>query len=414
MRFIKLLYIASRIEFQHTRRACLIIIMIGACMLLFSYGIMIRFSGDYNKNEADEIFGGRTGNTAVMISHVGEYENMVKTTEKIRTSEFVRGVASANMIQTFENAPYADAFDSETLKTAIERSRVGTVHLSGDFLDVFDIELYKGERPENLSNNDVYTSYLYLGYDYKDQSLGEIYTKKLKNGRILRYVVAGVFEKNTSVIPAYVFTDMSYTTLSVSENLDSCIVSYSSGMDSFPVYVSFEDGLSVQEIRGKCDEIAKEYGVLLSFTGINEKYEMADQKSMLIMKIINRSMLTMIVVAMLAMLGVAVIDTWQKKRQYGLLFSIGMSVKDLNVIELIRKGEEIACAFLLSWWAVIIVSKRMFFVLKNDANIVFNAVNRYVLLRLMVFASVALAISFCVSVVILHSFTPAELLEREE
>ena len=132
--------------------------------------------------------------------------------------------------------------------------------VSSATVDFFDFQLYKGSF-ENIDSNTT----IYLGYNYKDIPIGTVLKTHDYSGNELEFKVAGILEKNCSIIDSQSCANSYTMQVNFKINLDNMMLSVERYDDKSPInrsgpfIVSFNDGVGYDEGIKKIYDIADSF-----------------------------------------------------------------------------------------------------------------------------------------------------------
>ncbi len=412
------IYFSLCLALQRKRRTLCMILITAACMVIFSYAIMLYYASNYNYITSDEIYVKGLKNTGTILieetSDDFDYQLMDDIIRDIREIEGVYALGESNGGVGF-NGTFFEAYadNPAVINGTNENGSVVGFSVTADTAKICHLNLLSGTSPDQLVE-DENTHYIYLGYDFRDIPEGTLYERELPNGKTFKLVVAGVLKKGQRWIDAIEYAFFNCNTLSNYEVMDGYIMVCSSSISSFPAFFNIEDGYEFKDVKDSILKLEKKYGVTFAIGSIEEKYVMAEEQRAAINNTLNRCMITMIAAALSFLVCLQVIEFYQNKRQYGLYYSIGMTEKDVNHIVVWKKAVESVLASAIAYVLTFYVCRVMFAVYSDVNKIISEVMVRYVLGWLIGIGVFYLVLSSAFIIIAMRKYTLMELLERGE
>lgn len=402
---------------QNLKRSVGFILIAAACLLVFSYSIILHYAGNYNYTTSDEIFVKGVNNTGLIYTNnngdTSYYDYIEDIFSEIRQIDGVCALAESSNIMDFSLQSFGDYADNEALLAAASNGKIHGVSIGTEAAEICNMNLLSGTLPDELTYDGL-TTYLYLGYDFRDIPLGTVYEQELPDGTYYRVIVAGILEKGQRWLDAVYYVSFDCNSISDYITLDSSLLIASGDGSGFPLFFNFEDGYDFDDISKHIKEVGEKYGVTLSVGSIGEKYVMADEQRSVMSRAVRECILLMVVTSISFLLCLEVLEFYQNKRQYGLYLVTGMTASDINHIISWKKLIEMVLALVLSLLLTYRICLYMFDINEDVNTVIMDVLGRYVIWQLLIISVVLFLFSTVFSMEAVKRYTPIELLEKEE
>ena len=403
--------IAFTMEFQKFGRTLSTIALTLVCVTLFIYGFLVSFATDYHYITSNETLSYGTENTGLLAVNTFNPWGDDEFWEKIKALDCMECVC-------FFNAYSGDATNIiGSYKWAESFSELGEItYIDTEIgaMDLFDLELESGDMPVDDGDENVDTIYVYLGYDFRDMSLGILSETEDDEGNVERYVLAGILQKGQKVIPYTSYLDFTYNGLNGSVSTDNAVFVCRESTSSAPKFYAFSDEYTYEEVREQCEEIAHDMDLNINISLLENEYTMAAQEKASITRAINECLIVMVLSAVCIIICIQFTEFHRTKRQYGLFYAVGMSGEDVRHIIIIRKAFETVVSALLCYGLTYIIASFSFAISGNISSVLVEILNRYCLWRLVIIELIIFAVSAGFTVRAVDKYSPVDLLEREE
>lgn len=192
----------------------------------------------------------------------------------------------------------------------------------------FKLDIAEGKRPEELDfakeKQEKEIVYLYLGNAYKDIPIGTEFQDKYS-----RFIVAGILDGKQEMLD-YNLVNGFYEAVSYAKNFDYGII----GITDEPpntsrLWLSAAEGFSIEQALSAAEKVAEKYGIGLKYTTLQDSYELNMSDSMLLGKYLLRLAWILIPSIALMLICVQATSVLGGLRQYGVLYSLGFSKKNI-------------------------------------------------------------------------------------
>ncbi|MBP3326420.1 MAG: ABC transporter permease [Coprococcus sp.] len=227
-------------------------------------------------------------------------------------------------------------------------ARLEVIYLSANAYQMFHINLYKGNSPENLDYSSDAVP-IYLGYKYKNAvEPGTI----ISNGKDT-YVVAGILEKKSTMpveCTALISMDeeasfssyvLDYSILLMPDDLEG------TGVDCF---FSLADGYTFDDVRNSLEQIMSDTNSIVYVESVAEHMEAISNK----MDINSMyDIFVFVIVIICLVLSCFQINTiLSQRKDYGVLFACGLSHRDIVKMAFIDNIKKVVIAILIMFCVV--------------------------------------------------------------
>lgn len=219
-------------------------------------------------------------------------------------------------------------------------------------LELFDLEFIKGglmqenDRKEN-------TFYVYLGSDYEDIEIGTSYYDEDWQGNV---VVAGILKKGQYI--------MHEAVLSSPENISEAVYStdcmvFMETKANYEPYIMFKvkDGYDVNKVSKEIKKHFDSKGYQNSVIPLAESLTKNEERFENMFGIIKELMFVLAVTIIVLQTCISISEFITRKRYYGILFSNGMTNKDLMRIVITQNIILFVICIVMAWTLGVVIFK---------------------------------------------------------
>lgn len=415
MRILYCLKILYKIILKNRIRFLFSFFVIVSTIAILSFSILFAYANQYNRISTNEILKKNIDSTGILyvsidkldqqkISLISEYLNDLRDLDEIDYIADMSGMTGTIAEQEFFK------YGEDAYKTASSKCMT----LTQEAFDIINYNLYNGIDPHELSIEDSYTQYVYLGYNYRDIPLGTIYEKQTPAGIVFRVIIAGVLEKNQRILNCIDYAFFDSTTMSNYINTDDIMLIVSKDVSGFPLFFDVNNEYTYSDAKEKIICISEKYGYPITISSIGEKYLDADVSRGALQKVLKYALFIIAVSSICTLLVFAVYEVKDNLRAFGLLFANGISDSDMIIVIIMKKMIETIICFILSYLLLLLVTDKMFAVYSDVETIVKDVLKRYVLPRISIICTLWLILSSLLLVVSFKIRCVSQLLLRKE
>lgn len=273
------------------------------------------------------------------------------------------------------------------------------------------MELKKGKRIEELDYTDIDSRYLYLGSGYSDIEVGTEYTDNYGS----KYIVAGIMKDEQRWINSWLDCGFNNDVLDYSEDCTYAVFDLSIGKDdvySGSCWIVAEDGYSIEEAIDAAWKVGEEYGITFSYDTMMDMYEEEAKDTDALMSYLLNVMVIVIVSTILMMITLNIVIMMEDSKNYGAMYAVGFSSREINIMLLWRHIITSLCALIIAFGVCTYIAG-IWFSNEDMSYMIKTILSHYVLPSGVVFVTVIVVISYLVTYVILKKMSPVKLLKRK-
>ena len=273
------------------------------------------------------------------------------------------------------------------------------------------MELKAGKKIEELDYIDTDLRYLYLGSGYSEIKVGTEYTDTYGK----RYVVAGIMKEGQRWINSNLNCGYNNEVLDYSEDCSYAVFEVSAKEDNIysnMCWIMAEEGYSIEEAIATAWKIGEDYGIAFSYETMTDMYGEAVSNREALMSYLMNVMVIVIVSTILMMITLNIVMMLEDSKNYGAMYAIGFSSREVNRMLLWKHIITAMCALVIALGGCIYIGK-LWFANDDMSYMIETILTHYVLPTGLIFATVIVVISYLVTYVILKKMSPVKLLKSK-
>ncbi len=227
------------------------------------------------------------------------------------------------------------------------------IEMSPDVLQLYGIKLKKGKiiSNEEAAEKDEYWSGYYLGSNYSDTAVGNVYTSE--DGKWTAEVL-GIIDDGEMVFSQYFSEDNDIFYNNYYRKLDDyyiCVNSYVNGIE-FRRIISLNDGYDVKDLRDAIIPLSKKYKVPFSVISLEERVnnQIADNEA--VFNSIRNMAVMLLIVAVSIIISFQTISLVDNYTDYGIMLSCGCDISDIKSVMII----EFLLKYLIAYFFAVILT----------------------------------------------------------
>lgn len=203
MRIINWIKYALDNIIKYPRKFVILIFSMLISSVLLGIALFMVFNTNKDERMADDILMAGLGNTVRFNFDSADgdcsYENYIACIDEINSSEIIDSIGMILWEWKLLDECFDELIERQADYGIDTENGLDIVVVNKDIFNFCNINLYKGELPEKLGDNEEYT-YIYLGYYYADIPVGTVY----EGTDGIRFKVAGILESDSGIMnPTY-------------------------------------------------------------------------------------------------------------------------------------------------------------------------------------------------------------------
>lgn len=311
-------------------------------LLLVSSFMLIRlvsFYGDgvsYNKDCIEEIIEGDSSETGELFletsftSPLTEYRDIM---DEIRDLPEVISIGEQT-ISGFEASGFEPLIDIQqqhrNYGIAYGEDQINSLEalfISDTLLNLCDLK-----TTEKIEGNGQSECEFYLGSNFSDIPVGTVFTKKLGK-ETFTYQVVGILEKNSYWINPDIYTETEAGSLDSKICLDNLVVAVNKKtVDSSGWTVLLDEGASWENFTAEIMKLETKYDVHFSITKLESTLYDKSLSSEETTKYTKQFLPVLVFTVIVIILCIQITNMLKRKKEYGILFSNGVSIHEIRMI----------------------------------------------------------------------------------
>ncbi|NLL93261.1 MAG: hypothetical protein GX225_03820 [Clostridiales bacterium] len=328
-----------------------IVLLNAFSIILVSCAIYFMDAYKLSRNNSDRLLTYGNENTFYMTVDEIEYniDNRTKIYDYLNESKDIV-VMSYNEMMVGDNWSDTEWSDVEKLiqrqKEVYEKigSKSGRgLNIQSATMEVFftqNIELYKGEKPDEISEFPQECHYLlYLGYEYRDVPLGTEY-----------YIHRGMDignDENTAIVAGILSEGQELYNRSglhtAMGNADESTHVFDAEILYIPTennewfekflwgeyLVVFKDGVDISEFVKKSNEELKDYNCKISVKNISDIFDDNDMQNAVFINLILELSIMAVLSSIIISSSIMILEIYKNKKRYGIFYANGINSMDI-------------------------------------------------------------------------------------
>ncbi|MDE7422141.1 MAG: hypothetical protein K2N51_00330 [Lachnospiraceae bacterium] len=298
---------------------------------------LVSFYGDgitYSKDSVEEIINGDISQTGELFIEIPLWNPLMKESrgvmDEINDLEGVKAIGE-QIIAGFEASGFEQLIEiqqqhrnygisyGEEYTNSLE-----ALFISDTLMDLCDLKTV--ERIEGSGNTECE---FYLGSNFSDIPVGTVFTKKLGE-ETYTYEVVGILEKNSYWIDPDIYTETEAGNINAKICLDNLIVSVDKKTVSATGWtVLLEDGASWEELTTEIMKLEDKYDVNFRITKLESTLYDKNLSSKETTEYTRQFFPVLVFSVIIIILCIQITNMLKRKKEYGILFSNGVSVFEI-------------------------------------------------------------------------------------
>ena len=331
------------------RRFLISVLLVTASLILLILTVMFYDGMNYGYTTADDILEQGIDGTGMLTIDTfnQDSESIEKLMLEAYESENISAIGCINesyvpMIEDLFNIQKENKIGYFVPST--EEGYISAVEMDVKTIEICQFELSKGKLPSELEFsedkdagvNEI--SYLYLGSAYNSIEVGTEYTMEYMDGHyVVKYIVAGIMEEGQEWIDPGIIPQFSIGTLDNSIDCTYGIFEIQCTLGSTDNFIfSAEEGYTIDEAMDTVRTLAEKYGIEISGISLEEQYEIENESFITILSYLKETFTVVIPAIILMLITMQIVSIILELKSYGILYSIGFGLKDINFILIIK------------------------------------------------------------------------------
>lgn len=178
------------------------------------------------------------------------------------------------------------------------------------------------------------------------------------------------------------------------------------------LWISSADGYSIDEALAVADQLAEQSNIDIHYSSLQERYEVSQTRNIILLKYLSQIIRIVGITAILMLISLQIVFILNNRREYGIMYAIGFSKRDIFCSALFYNAIISIVAFLLVCPCLYWIAKRWF------ASCGIDYIVKHIFLPYMLPVEVGmivlvLLVISIVTNIILHIFTPVRMIRSE-
>lgn len=412
--------------FSQFKRFFISILLVVVCLTMVTYLVTIYVSAGYGYNTCDKLLTQGFDGTGVVTINLAQqdidmdgFKNDVQKRKEVGAIGGMVG-NKANMPQEFYEVQKENMEGIFVTERGVGGKSTSIISIDVSALKVCDFEISEGIKPEELDfgsesdeKNIEYTSYLYLGSAYSNIPIGKEYREEYVYDDIkISYVsiVAGKLAEGQRWIDPGIATGMDSSDLDYTADCTYGVFEVRNDHVSNELFITASKGYSLDAAIQAAYEVAQVYGIDLLNRTLTDIYEESCEYTVLLLSYFGDALLLVIPAMILMLITMQIVSVMQELNSYGVMCAVGYSLKDINIMLIIKNIILAAVSVGIAAPIVIVlleVSYRDEFKLLSQTLLLSTSLPVAILIMLIV-----ILITSSTTVIMLKQYTPVKLMGK--
>lgn len=380
---------------------------------------LVSFYGDgitYSKDSVEEIINGDISQTGELFIEIPLWNPLMKESrgvmDEINDLEGVKAIGEQG-ISAFEPSGLEQLIEiqqhkkNDTLYGEKQENSLEALLISDTLLDLCDLKAV--ERIEGSGNAECE---FYLGSNFSDIPVGTVFTKKLGE-ETYTYEVVGILEKNSYWIDPDIYTETEAGNINAKICLDNLVVSVDKktvGATGWTVLL--EDGASWEDLTKEIMKLEDKYDVNFRITKLESTLYDKNLSSKEITEYTRQFFPVLVFSVIIIILCIQITNMLKRKKEYGILFSNGVSVFEICKIWMLAFLCKIAISlvFAIALFTSLVYVSGITPQLLEQGFIVFQ---HYTVWKIVALSIVLYLVISIIPITILSKMKPAQMVKGE-
>lgn len=398
--------------FSQLRRFIVSILLITISLILLVLSVLAYDGMNYSYASSDAILAQGMEGTGVLTIDLGQ-----ENTDKFLEETYKRNeIYSIGSVQIWGTQAIGELLDIQCENTegyfVADSGYLSVMGLDVRGIDLCELNLSEGITPEQLdfsmATENNYINYLYLGSAYESISVGTEYEFEMGDF-VATYIVAGIMEDGQRWIDPNIDTEIGMNTLDYTIDCTYGIFMIGNLEQSEnKVLITASDGYTIDEALEAAHKVATKYGIEMRSLSLTEQYAQECKPIITILSYLKETLIVVIPAIMLMLITSQIVSVMLELNSYGIMCSMGFSIKDINIMLIIKNIIMAVISFaivvpIVIWFASNWFEQDMQYIMKTILLTSALPVAIIVVLAVILITSVT-------SVVILKRYTPVKLM----
>lgn len=251
------------------------------------------------------------------------------------TSQLYEGTEELKEIQNREKKMFGQKEDLEVL------------HISSNLIQLCQAEFTESDVWKEYEGKENYNK-IYLGSNFQNIPVGTVYECYITDDISLFYVVVGILAKDAQWIDESMIYSSEPMELSYTYSLNNMIICEDKDVSSNIWIYTVQKENKPEDVRDKIRSIAKEYGIDMKFSSLENVFKKKESENRKITKYTDDFLWFVSVTTIVIMICIQLSNIVSRSREYGILYANGASTKDLLWIMIIENTIKLFLGFCVS------------------------------------------------------------------
>lgn len=392
------------------KRFVLSTLLIVICLVVLIFVIVTYKGQNYAYLSADEMLNDGFGNTGILSVNEAEDSND-KMLGFINEANKRKEIACIGDMCLYGMKIFPELYEIQSKGKdcyfSVYEGCTTILTINSNIFELCELELGKGNYPSELDFSDKKVSYLYLGSAYSSIPIGT----KYNNESDITYIVAGIMKDGQRWIDPKLIDGISNQDLDYTIDCTYAVIEIqNSRVSTNGMWITANDGYSIEEAIEAAYEIGDKYGLKIRYATMKNRYEESCSDTLLLMSYLGKAFGIILPAIILMMIVMQIVSIMLQLHDYGIMCSMGFSIKEINIILIIKNFVMSILAFVIAVPIVLKIESTWF-----DEEI------QYIIKTVMIndalpwsigILLVTIIVTSITSVTVMGKYTPVQLMRK--
>lgn len=381
---------------------------------------LVSFYGDgitYSKDSVEEIINGDISQTGELFIEIPLWSPLMKESrgvmDEINALKGVKAIGEQS-VAGFEASGFEQLIEiqQQYRNYGISYGEEYTNSLEALFISDTLLDLCDLKTVEKIEGSGKADYEFYLGSNFSDIPVGTVFTKKLGE-ETYTYEVVGILEKNSYWIDPDIYTETEAGNINAKICLDNLVVSANKKTVSATGWtVLLEDGASWEDLTKEIMKLEDKYDVNFRITKLESTLYDKNLSSKETTEYTRQFLPVLVFSVIIIILCIQITNMLKRKKEYGILFSNGVSVFEICKIWMLAFLCKIAISlvFAITLFTGLVYVSGITSQLLEQGFIVFQ---HYTVWKIVALSVVLYLIISIIPITILSKMKPAQMVKGE-
>lgn len=320
---------------MHFRKFIFSVLLLFLCSLVLLFTLMVYHVQNLVYETCDRVLANGVESTGVIQIIEDDFYNSDSILQYMKELKGQKEIhAVGDCVECLETGKSLDSLlkiQKEYYKEKEENEGEMELHIweiMSSTLPLCRLELSAGVLPEQLDFDSDDKYYLYLGSAFKEIPIGTTY-----EGADGIYEVAGILASGQEWIKEDLLMDFSYENGNAAQICDYMV--FKMKEERLPMtdylWISASEGCSIYDVMETADSLAQKRNLEIHYSSLQERYEISKTSTISLLGYLHQIIWILGITSLFILISLQIVFILENRREYGILFSLGFSQKEVSM-----------------------------------------------------------------------------------